>query len=151
MKTGKFNVSFPLQAFDDDGVVPPAPSNRDIDGDGVNDLADTSITRPRVANAATENRRGVIVTATNADDIAQFVAGAGVGGGFAVGLSIPATLLRVDANAEIGDGAQVNISNQTSAGAEQSVIVAAGTDLSSLSLSGALSLGLQARWLRPAM
>ncbi len=91
--------------------------------------------------ANTESKRGVIVTATNIDDIAEVVAGAGVGGGFSVGLSTPATIVRVDTTAEIGNSAKINTTNQTVAGSGQSVLVSSASDLSHLSISGALGVG----------
>lgn len=137
-KNGQFNISFSAGGFDTNRVAPPTIDGKDLDGDLVNDLTDASIAHPRIATANTESRRGVIVTATNVDDIAQIVAGAGIGGGFAVGMSTPATILRVDTTAEIGDSAKINSNNQTVAGTTQSVLVAAGNDLSQLTLSGAL-------------
>ncbi len=139
-KNGQFNIAFSNGSFDTNRVAPPTIGGKDLDGDQVNDLTDASLAHPRIATAATESRRGVIVTATNADDIAQIVAGAGIGGGFAVGMSTPATILRVDTTAEIGDSAKVNANNQATAGGTQSVLVAAGNDLSQLTLSGALGV-----------
>ena len=137
--SGKFNIAFPNVAFDSDRVKPPSFPSRDSDGDGQNDLADSSIIRPRVATNATESRRGVVVTATNRDDVASYIAGAGVGGGFTFGLSTPAAILRVDTTARIGENALINTGNQNAAGIGQSVLVAAASDYSHLGLSGALT------------
>ncbi len=140
-KTGQFTIGFSNAPFDTNRVVPPPTSSKDVDGDGVNDLSDSSIAQPRSALPATQSQRGVIVTATNADDIAEFVVGAGIGSGFTFGVSTPATILRVDTTAEIGDGAKINTNNQSIAASGQSVLVAAGNDLAHTSLSGALALG----------
>lgn len=141
VNNGKFNISFPNIAFDSNRVQPPAISG-DSDGDGVNDLVDPSLLHPRVVVPQTEDRRGVIVTATNRDDIAAFVVGGSFSGAGALAISTPAELLRVETTARIGDNAQVNVSNQATAGINQSVLVAAASDFSHLSLSGALAATL---------
>ncbi len=139
-RNGQFSISFSNGSYDTDRVAPPSIGSKDLDGDGANDFTDAGIAHPRIATANTESRRGVVVTATNTDDIAHIVAGAGIGGGFTVGLSTPATILQVDTTAAIGNSAKVNFSNQATAGAPQSVLVAAGNDLSQLTLSGALGV-----------
>ena len=140
VKNGQFTISFADGAFDAEGVVPPTLGSKDVDGDGANDLTDPSITDPREVTANVEPRKGVMVTATNTDDIAEIVAGAGIGGGFTVGVSTPATILRVDTTAQIDSSAKINTANQSTAGSTQSVLVAAGNDLSHLTLSGALAV-----------
>ena len=140
VNNGRFNIDFPDVAFDSGRVQPPTIPSKDSDGDGLNDLDDSSILRPRVVTTATETRRGVIVAATNRDDIAAVVAGAGIGNGFTFGVSTPAAILHVDTTAHIGKDAQINTGNQNTAGSAQSVLVAAASDYSHLGLSGALAV-----------
>ncbi len=137
VNNGKFSIANGV--FVPGRVIPPSFQGKDSDGDGQNDLSDSSFTQPRLVTAITENRRGVVVTATNRDDVAAFVVGGGFGNGFTFGISTPAAILRVDTTARIGENAQVNAGNQATAGSNQSVLVAAASDYSHLALSGALA------------
>jgi hypothetical protein len=138
--TGKFGISFPTQSFGANEVRPPIinTANTDSTGDGVNDLTDQSIFRPRLVTPQTTSLRGVAVTATNQDDIATLAVGAAVSGNLAVNLTAPVNIVRTTTAARIGNGAQVNVNNQATAG-QQSVLVAAGNDFSHLDISGSIA------------
>ena len=142
LPNGKFNVSFPVAGFNADRVAVPALTSVDSDGDHVGELTDSSITRTRVVVPQVESKRGVLVSAINRDDLAAYVAGGGgSAGGFAIGISTPAAIVRSETVANIGHDAQINTHNSAIAGGNQSVTVTAGSDYSHLGLSGALAVG----------
>jgi hypothetical protein len=138
-KTGKFGFSFPNQTFGENEVRPPILnlSQTDSTGDGVNDLTDLSLTRPRLVTPQTTSLRGVAVTATNQEDIATLAVGAAGSGNLAINLTTTVNIVRTTTAARIGDNAQVNVNNQAIAG-QQSVLVAAGNDFSHLDVSGSI-------------
>ncbi len=139
VKSGKFDVTFSNSNLDQSRVIVP-DLDKDVDGDGQNDLTDSSILGSRLALPVTEQKRGVFVTATNRDDIASFVVGGGLSNGFGFAISTPAAILRVDTAAKIGANASVNSANQENAGTTQDVMVSAASDYSHLGLSGALAI-----------
>ena len=73
------------------------------------------------------------------DDVEQMVIGFAGGGSFAGGLSAGTMVVNDKTYAYIGDGASVNTAS--GAGRDQSVMVAAGSDLYHLGVAGAVAVG----------
>ena len=92
-----------------------------------------------VRTPATAERTGLVVVAVSVTDIES--AGATVGGSGAVDIKISGAVNvhDVKTRAHIDEGARIN-EDQTSAGADQSVLVAAGRTYHSLAVAGGLSL-----------
>jgi hypothetical protein len=116
-------------------------ANTDFTGDGQTDLAANSpaLTQQRTARANTQQVQGLAVTATNQDDIETIAATGGGSGSVAVNVSGSVNVVTNETSAYVADGAQVN-ADQTNAGENQLVLVAAGNDYYDLGLAPALSI-----------
>src|SRR5439155_26093954 len=77
--------------------------------------------------------------AMSSDDVEQMVIGLAGGGTFAAGISAGTMVVSATTHASIGDSAAVNTT--PGAGAAQSVMVAAGSDLYHLGVAGAVAIG----------
>jgi hypothetical protein len=137
VNTGLFNPQF--QAFSSGFGLPtqvhaPAVSPVDNSGSGHNDETNPSFTAIRVANPLTTAARGVAVTATSRDDVDTLGLSGSASFGAAVSLGLPISVISDTTHAFIDDGAKVNV-DRTNAGANQSVLVSAGSDLHHLGVA----------------
>ena len=124
------------------GVTSPgAPkSGTDLSSDTTEDGADTgALTGQRTATAGTTGVRGVAVTAINKDDVASIGVSGAAAGTVAVALSGGVNVISNNTSAHIDQNA--NINGADGAGADQSVLVAAGNDFHRLGIVAAISGG----------
>ncbi len=126
--TGRLTVQSVDNTGDDYGVDSSDTENLSIDGDDV----DTS----EVSSSETKQLKGLAVTAISRDDISSIAASGGGSGGLAVNIAGSVNIIGNNTSAYIGDGAVIN-GDTGSAGDEQSVLVAAGTDLRHLGIGAA--------------
>lgn len=128
--TGTFGVSYDTESTDEGEVSSPSLNNSDLDA--------AALSSQREASKGEALFKGVAVVATNRDDLETVaVAGSGAGTG-AVSVASNTTSLTSDTYAYV-DGANINQDN-TGAGSEQSVLVAAGSDLYRLGVAGAAAI-----------
>ena len=125
--TGGFNISF--VDFTVDQQVQPAGLDADSQAAGGD-----HVTKNRNSNRELVAIRGLAVTATSKDTIRSLSIAGAVAGTVAVTLGGNVLVLDADIEASIGN-VQVNAVN-TGAHAEQSVLVAAGSDLYHLGITG---------------
>ncbi len=158
VKTGEFNFGNVFSSVTTSGIEPgtasltssgsglsgtgevglPKVGSMDVDRTGGNDATDTSITGQRTAVPKTRNANGLIVTATNRDDIEVYTISF-AGGLGAVAITAGVNIVDNQTLATIGNGALIN---QTGvANAAQSVLVAAGSDLNQTAFGGTLAVG----------
>jgi hypothetical protein len=127
---GKFDIQFsPRSSIA--GIPLPDTTNADF-------LGETALTHQRSATAHMESIKGVAVTALSQDAIEAFTATAGGGGVVGVQIVGVVDIPTITTTAYIDTGAQVN-ANNTSAGAGQSVLVAAGSDFYHFGIAGTAS------------
>src|SRR5262249_1828525 len=98
------------------------------------------ITRNRTSTATTVTMSGLAVTAINKDDFKTFGLSAGGSGSFAVNVGGTVTVVDNTTRAHVDGGALVNGGDNSSAGAAQSVLVAAGNDFHHWGIAGGLAL-----------
>lgn len=123
----------------------PARSSEEIQNPGADQYTDEAanaggelLTDQRSASRGTDELHGLAVTATSRDDIRAIAAAGGIGGTVAVTFGGAVGVLDSVVSAWIGDGALINADN-SGAGDDQSVRVAAGHDFYHLGLGGAAS------------
>ena len=99
-----------------------------------------ALTGQRIATPNNQFIHGIVVSATNQDDIEIFAVSGALSGGVAVSLAGSVNVHTVDTQASIGDRAQINqnAALQANAGPLQSVLVAAGNDYFHLGVGGAV-------------
>jgi filamentous hemagglutinin family protein len=129
--TGRFTVQAVDNTGDDYSVDPSDTENLSIDGDDV----DTG----SVSSNETKQFKGLAVTAISKDDISSIAASGGGSGNVAVNLAGSVNIVGNNTSAYIGEGAVIN-NDISSAGDEQSLLVAAGTDLRHLGIGAAAAL-----------
>ncbi len=95
----------------------------------------SAIAQQRVANARTLDIKGLAVTATNQDDLKSYAVAGSLAGTAAVSVAGNINVLTNETIARIDDGATVNRDTSDASG-DQSVLVAAGTDLHHLGING---------------
>lgn len=144
--SGCFDVDYSGSAAGEGEVAAPGitPSNGESDLTGGSGALDGA----RQSASATRAHRGLAVTAVNQDDIKGYAVTGAASGTGAVTLSGDVAVHTTDTQASIGSisleagavrsGVRVNDEN-TTAHAEQSVLVAAGNDSFHLGIAGALS------------
>jgi len=128
------NNSIGLSAPNTSGVA-------SMSGESSNDTPDNdSLTGKRNVAPVMEARRGVVVTATNKDDVNT--AGVAVGGG-TVGVSVSGTVnvITANTNAFIAEGARVNQDTSGTIDAGQGVLVAAANDFHHMGIVGSVGAG----------
>ncbi|WP_312523058.1 hypothetical protein [Anaerospora sp.] len=140
-ETGEYQESFhnPLTKDVQDGkVIMPGVEEDDQYWSQLDDL--NLLTKIRTTTAETTAIKGIAVTATSKNDIKASVA-AGAGGGTAgIAGSGAVTIIDNETQAFIGDNTKINNDN-AQAGADQSVMVAAGTDYYHLGIAGSVAAG----------
>jgi hypothetical protein len=129
--TGNFTIGFtPRSSIA--GVPLPGISDSDVLGH------EPAITKTRTATPNVRLINGVAVTALSQDSVETYAAGAGAGGLLSVPIVAAVNVPIITTSAYIGLGAQLNVNN-TGAGANQSVLVAAGSDYYHLGIAGTAS------------
>jgi hypothetical protein len=93
----------------------------------------------RSSSPTTASGYGVIVNATGETSVQSLAVGAAISGVGAVTVSANVPIITTDIAASIGDDAQINVDDNTGAGANQSVVVAAAGDIYRIGLAGALA------------
>ena len=136
--SGSYGIGYVAQAAGEGEVAAPnvdpsTGSNAIPAGSG-----SEALSKKRTASRDTREIRGLAVTATSKDDIESFAVTGGASGTVAVTLSGDVNVFTSDTQAWIGDGAKVN-ENNAGAGAQQSVLVTAGSDFYHLGIAGALA------------
>src|SRR5262249_8902330 len=123
------------------GIAQPKPASANLthsNNSGHNDLNNPRFLHQRVATPITQAVHGLAVTAVNQDHLQGVGVGGGISGNVAVNLSGAVGVVSNPTDAYVAAGAKVNA---RSSGAEgQSVLVAAGNDLSFLGIAAALSV-----------
>jgi hypothetical protein len=137
VNTGLFNVQF--QPFGSgfglpSQVRPPAVSPVDNSGTGQNDESNPSFTGIHVATPLTTAAQGVAISATSRDDVDALGLAGGAAFGAAVNLGLPVSVINDTTHAFIDDGAKVNV-DRSHAGANQSVLVTAASDVHHLGVA----------------
>lgn len=153
-------TAYRSEELTESGEVPlPKLDNMDLDRDSGetpdNDLSEQALKKQRVSQVAREMQTGLIVTATQNDDIEVLTMSAGFG---LVGVAISASANVIDnqVRAYIGDSAIVNQPPAIPpdldpdpmafplAGEEQDVLVRASSDFYHMAIAGSLAAGLAA-------
>jgi len=98
------------------------------------------LSQQRTAVAATDSARGVIVNATDTNALRSLDIGGAAGGVLGAAFSASVPVVTTDTLAQIGANAQIN-QEAGVAGADQSVVVAAASDIYSMGISGAVAVG----------
>lgn len=134
--SGSFGISYATQAAGEGEVAAPGitPSNGENEVTG----GSQALTKARLASGDTRTLQGLAVTAVNQDDVASYAVTGAASGTASVTLSGDVSVFNTDTQAWIGSGSKINESNGT-AGANQSVLVAAGNDFFRLGIAGALA------------
>mgnify|MGYP001791491610 CR=1 FL=1 len=98
-----------------------------------------AIAEQRIAAAETTQIKGLAVTATNQDDLESYaIAGSGASAA-AIAIAGNINVLTNETIARIEDGAKINSENED-ASSEQSILVAAGSDLYHMGINGSAAL-----------
>lgn len=151
MATADGRLNAPNSSSGDLGISKPSGGDNyySTDADGSNPTAssesyqaaglDPNRTGTRTATPQTTTVKGVAVTATNRDDIIVIGLSAGGSANASVKLGGAVSTSVIGTSAFIDDGAQVNAS-LTGAGAEQSVLVAAGSDFHNIGVAASLGI-----------
>ena len=137
-ETGQFTITYGPYGTAP-GVAQPPAETLDLAGNGSNSLTSPRLGQERIATPVTEPIHGLAVTAVNADEIQGVGVTGGISGSAAADLSGSVAVLTNHTDASIGSGAKINSSNGGAASG-QSVLVAAGNDLSFLGIAGSLAL-----------
>lgn len=134
--SGSFGINYVTQAAGEGEVAAPGitPSNGESDVAG----GSQALTKARLASGGTRTLQGLAVTAVNQDDVASYAVTGAASGTASVTLSGDVSVFNTDTQAWIGSGSKINEINGT-AGANQSVLVAAGNDFFRLGIAGALA------------
>jgi hypothetical protein len=98
------------------------------------------LTQKRVAAPITQSANGVIVNAASTTEVRAMAVGGAVGGAAGVSLAADVPVITTDTRATIGTAALINQGPGT-ANSQQSVIVAAASDLYHFGLAGSLAGG----------
>ncbi|MDI9420620.1 MAG: hypothetical protein QM451_00090 [Bacillota bacterium] len=137
--TGEFDEEYRDFSGGDGKVDRPGYAASDLTGDGTNDPIDNeSLTKERSSVAATDQVRGVAVTAVTQDHLEEAAVGGAASGTVAVTGAGAVGVIESQTSAEIRSNAKINQTGEN-AGVDQKVLVAAGTDYYSLGIGGALS------------
>ena len=140
--TGTFAVTGSSYQSGTETFVPPSVQTTLPAGIDPAATLPASLNQDPSETADTTALRGVAVTATNQNESRRFAVGGGVGG-VAVAPVASAEVIIATTHATVGDGAQINPGDGAD-GAAQSVLVAAGSGNSTLSVAGAFTAGLVA-------
>ena len=98
------------------------------------------LAQKRVASPITQSANGVIVNAASTTEVRAMAVGGAVGGAAGVSLAADVPVITTDTSASIGAGA-LNNQGPGAANSQQSVIVAAASDLYHFGLAGSLAGG----------
>ncbi|HBG01655.1 MAG TPA: hypothetical protein DDW87_08795, partial [Firmicutes bacterium] len=136
---GEFTEQYQEFAGGDGKVDRPDYKASDLTGDGNVDTIDNeSLTKERTATLDTTAVRGVAVAAVTQDHLEAAAVGGAVSGQVAVTGAGAVSVIGNQTSAEIRSNAKINQTGET-AGTDQKVLVAAGTDYYSLGIGGAIS------------
>lgn len=127
--TGKFVIDYVAEADDD---VQAPESEDEVDSE--------SIGAQRTAALEEGLVKGLAVTATNRDDVESIAVSGSAAGNAAVNIAANVGSITNDTVASVGVGASINADN-SGAGGEQSILVAAANDVYRLGVSGLLASG----------
>jgi hypothetical protein len=137
-ETGQFTITYgPYSTAP--GVAQPSAETADLTGTGSNSITSPRLGQARIATPQTEPINGLAVTAVNADELQGVGVTGGISGTAAADLSGSVAVLTSTTDASIGTGAKIN-SSDAGAAIGQSVLVAAGNDMSFLGIAGSLAL-----------
>lgn len=109
--------------------------------DDVSQIGSMLLLQKGTIGALTSTARGVVVNAAKAQSVRSVAVSGGVGGFLGVGLSGNVPVIVGTTSATIGNGAKINQRDTVSAGAFQSVIVAATNQTYALNIVGAVAGG----------
>jgi len=122
----------------------PQVNPMDVDQQGGSDATDPSLTHQRTASPLTNSRHGLVVSATNRDDIEVYTVSVGAGS-VAIGVSAGVNVVDNTTESFIGAGAHVNQPfSGVNLSENSSVSVTAGSDFNQIAFGGALGGGLAA-------
>ena len=128
--TGDFLVSHLNNTSDGGEVFVPEIQTTQAD--------DLGLTKQRFATPKTTSFRGLSVTAINRDDIETITLSGGAAGSVAINAGGSVNVINADTRAYAADGAQINSVN-TGGGSGQSILIAAGSDLNHVGITGVAS------------
>ncbi len=142
INNGNFDVGFtPYAGAPVEGEVRP-PNYSNTDAQSRSDSG--GLSGHRLATSQVRANKGLSVIALNQDDIEMIAVSGALSGGIAISLAGSVNVHTTDTRAYIGDRVKINVDSagtNAGAGAEQSVIVAAGNDHYHLGVGGAVAGG----------